>query len=274
MLFDIFIWINTILAVLLFAYFLLVQGRRDHPGLQKLRRWNYAHRGLHDEKRPENSMAAFRAALKKGYGVELDVHLLKDGNLAVMHDSSLKRTTGEDGKVEELTTPQLREYFLEGTAETIPTFQQVLDLYRGRVPLIVELKTDGDNYAFLTEMACNMLANYGGPYCIESFDPRCIHWLRQHRPQVIRGQLAENFFANKASTLPWYIKLAMSFQLLNFWVKPDFVAYKFSDRKQLGNFLARKIWGVQGVTWTLKNAQDHELALQEGWIPIFEGYEP
>ena len=274
MLIDILVTILTLLVILLFLYFLAVQGRRDHPGLQDLRGWNYAHRGLHDEDKPENSMAAFRSALEKGYGIELDVHLLKDGNLAVFHDYMLERMTGAAGKIEELTTGQLKDYCLEGTQETIPTFQQVLDLYQGKAPLIVELKSDGDNYAQLAHMACNMLEDYSGVYCLESFDPRCIGWLRQNRPHLIRGQLTENFFASKTSTLPWYVKLAMTYQLLNFMVQPDFVAYKYRDRKKLGNFLVRRAWGVQGVAWTLKTPQEHESAVQEGWIPIFEDYEP
>ena len=62
--------------------------------MKDLARWDYAHRGLHDKEvgSPENSLAAFKEAVESGYGAELDVHLLKDGNLAVIHDSSLFRT--------------------------------------------------------------------------------------------------------------------------------------------------------------------------------------
>ena len=125
-------YILIVLAACLLAlltYLFMVRGRKGHPGLENLRGWNYAHRGLHNENRPENSMAAFRAALEHGYGIELDVHLLKDGNLAVIHDSDLKRTTGAEGKIEDLTTQQLSLYHLEGTDQTIPTFREVLDLY-------------------------------------------------------------------------------------------------------------------------------------------------
>ena len=122
------------------AYVLSTQGRTGHPELNALKGWYYAHRGLHNAERPENSMAAFRAALEKGYGIELDIHLLKDGNLAVIHDSLLNRTTGEAGRVEDLTTEALKHYHLEGTQETIPEFMDVLTLYNGKAPLIVELK--------------------------------------------------------------------------------------------------------------------------------------
>lgn len=274
MIIDILIILLTLLTVLLFVYFLLVQGRRGHPGLQALRGWSYAHRGLHDETKPENSMAAFRAALESGYGIELDVHLLQDGNLAVIHDSALKRTTGAEGKIEDLTTAQLAQYRLDGTDETIPTFQQVLDLYAGKAPLIVELKTDGSNFAQLTETVCNTLEDYPGLYCLESFDPRCIRWLYKNRPELIRGQLTENFFASKTSTLPWYLKLALSAQLMNFLLQPDFVAYRYADRKNLGNIMVRNCWGVQGVTWTLKTPEEYTIAQEEGWIPIFENFRP
>ena len=262
-----------LLIVLALLYVLALRGRTGHPGLEELRKWNYAHRGLHNAQRPENSMAAFREALEHGYGIELDIHLLKDGNLAVIHDSSLKRTAGADVKIEDLTTTDLENYRLNGTDEKIPEFRQVLDLYGGKAPLIVELKPAGGNHAALTEAACNMLAAYDGPYCLESFDPRCIYWLKRNRPELIRGQLTENYFASQ-SNLPAILKFLLANQLENFLTLPDFVAYRYADRKNLGNFIIRKIWGVQGVTWTLKSPQDHEAAVSEGWIPIFENYEP
>ena len=93
-----------LLLVLLLLYLLSTRCRRGHPGLKDLQGWSYAHRGLHGDGVPENSMAAFKAALDAGYGIELDIHLLKDGNLAVMHDSLLNRTTGQPGRIEYLTT--------------------------------------------------------------------------------------------------------------------------------------------------------------------------
>lgn len=263
----------SVLLVLCLLYLLSTMGRRKHPGMQQLRGWYYAHRGLHCPGKPENSMAAFRAALEHGYGVELDVHLLKDGTLAVMHDSLLKRTTGAEGRIEDLTAGQLTDYCLEGTAETIPTFRQVLELFDGKAPIIVELKVANNNYAALAEAVCNLLDQHPGIYCLESFDPRCVRWLMKHRPDRIRGQLNQHYGKGDAP-YPWILRFLMTHQAMNFLVRPDFVAYRFTDRRNLGNFLVQKVWGVQGVSWTLKTKEDFDTALAEGWLPIFEQFIP
>lgn len=261
------------ILVLLALYLFSLHGRRGHPGLQALQGHSYAHRGLHDDTRPENSMAAFEAAVEHGFGIELDVHLLKDGSLAVMHDSLLQRTTGAEGKIEDLTAEQLSQYRLEGTDQTIPLFSDVLKLCAGKIPLIVELKTADNNYAALTEAACDLLREYRGVYCMESFDPHCIRWLKQNRPEVIRGQLGGNFFVPN-SPVPWILKFLMTYQMMNFLTQPDFSAYKFTDRKNLSNFLVRKLWGLQGVSWTLKTKEEYDTAVSEGLLPIFENFVP
>lgn len=267
----------ALLVVLVFAaalYLGAVCGRVGHPGMKDLRGWAYAHRGLHGNGLPENSMAAFKAALDGGYGIELDIHLLKDGNLAVIHDSVLKRTTGAEGKVEDLTIEDLTNYHLEGTEQTIPTFREVLDLYAGKAPIIVELKPVGNNHAALAETACKLLEGYEGTYCMESFDPRCVYWLTKNRPNIIRGQLSENFVKNN-KTMPLGLRFALTHCLTNFLTVPDFVAYQFADRKDtISVWLCRKLYAVQGVSWTIRRKEDYDTAVKEGWIPIFEGFKP
>lgn len=265
--------ILAILIILIVIFLFLTKGRTGHKDLPALKQWNYAHRGLHGEGIPENSLAAFKAAKAAGYGIELDVHLLKDGKLAVIHDFSLKRTAGADVLVEELTVTELDTYCLEGTQEKIPLFSEVLELIQGKVPLIVELKSQTDNYGILCETVCRLLDSYQGLYCIESFDPRCVAWLRKHRKDVVRGQLTQNFFRTD-SRLPWIVKIAMQHQILNVFSRPDFVAYRFEDRKNLSNLLCRSVWGVQGVTWTIRSQKDLDTAVHENWIPIFENFKP
>ena len=242
--------------------------------MAELRKWNYAHRGLHGENKPENSMAAFRAALDHGFGIELDIHLMKDGNLAVIHDSSLKRTAGADVKIEDLTVEDLANYRLQSTDEKIPLFSEVLALFDGKAPLIVELKCVDNNVDALCSAACALLDRYDGPYCVESFDPRCVYWLRKHRPQIIRGQLAENWFKSKDLRLPSILKMILTCHLGNFMVQPDFIAYKFADRHVFGTEICRKLWKVQGVSWTLRSKEEFDTAVGEGWIPIFENFIP
>ncbi|MBQ8797496.1 MAG: glycerophosphodiester phosphodiesterase [Oscillospiraceae bacterium] len=268
------ILVIIILGALCCLYVLSTICRRGKDRMGALYGWKYAHRGLHGNGVPENSMEAFRRAREHGYGVELDVHLLADGNLAIIHDHDLKRTTGKEGRIEELTVDQLGEYFLEGTMQTIPEFGQVLRLFDGRVPLIVELKAAGKNHAALCKKVCEMLGAYSGVFCLESFDPRCVYWLRKNRPDLVRGQLTENFLKTKTSTLPWILKFIMTFQITNFLTRPDFVAYKFKDRKHFSNKIVRGLWKTPSVTWTLVNEQELETALAEKRVPIFEGFEP
>ena len=269
------LYIAIAVVVLLFViYLFMLKGRTNHKDLPKLRGWHYAHRGLHSEGIPENSMAAFRAAKEAGYGIELDVHLMKDGTLAVIHDSSLKRTAGADVAIEELTLSELENYRLEGTEEKIPLFSEVLELFDGEAPLIVELKAGKNNVSALCAATCDMLAEYDGAYCLESFDPRCVAWLRKNRPCLIRGQLSEDFFKSPTSKLPGYLKFLMKYNLFNVATRPDFIAYKFADRKNISNFLCRKFWGLQGVSWTIRSLDDNKTAVDEGWITIFENFNP
>ena len=262
------------IIVLVILFLFALRCRSDHPGMKELQGWSYAHRGLHGNGIPENSMAAFKAALDAGYGIELDVHLLSDGNLAIMHDSLLNRTTGQPGRIEDLNTEQLKDYPLEGTEETIPEFMDLLTLYNGKAPLIVELKPVDGNHAQLTETACKMLESYPGPYCLESFDSRCIFWLKKNRPDLIRGQLTYDYFGSRVD-MPDYLRFLLKHNLLNFLTYPDFIAYQYCDRKaSVTTDICRRLWKAQGVSWTLKTKEEYDIAVSEGWLPIFEGFTP
>ena len=253
---------------------LATTGRKNHPKLKELQGWAYAHRGLHGSGIPENSMAAFKAALDGGYGIELDIHLTKDGDLAVIHDNSLKRTAGVDVNVTDLTVAELSNYRLQGTEETIPTFHQVLDLYAGKAPLVIELKADGNNAQQLVDTAVSAMVGYKGTWCMESFDPRCVYWLKKNHPEVVRGQLVENYFRENTKLHP-VLKFLLTNNLLNFLTQPDFVSYKFSQRNTtLTTPLWKKLWKLQAVTWTITSQEDFDTAVSEGWLPIFEGFRP
>ena len=192
----------------------------------------------------------------------------------MIHDASLLRTAGVDVNIEDLTAEDLENYRLEGTDEKIPLFREVLELFDGKAPMIVELKAVGENYAALTEAACRMLEAYEGLYCIESFDPRCIQWLRKHHPHIIRGQLAADFKGKRLGQSPVTLFL-LTHNMLNFLSVPDFVAYRFTDRKKTVSIpLCRYAWDIQGAAWTIRTREEYNAAVKEGWLPIFEGFEP
>ena len=174
----------------------------------------------------------------------------------------------------ELSADELKNYPLDGTRETIPQFKDVLALFEGTgLPLIVEVKSFRDNFAELTERTMAELDRFTVEYCVESFDPRCVAWLRTHRPEVIRGQLSCDFLKDRGNlSLP--MAFATTNLLGNIMAQPDFVAYKFEDKKNWAPRLCRKLYGAQGVYWTIRSKEDLETAEREGAIAIFERFIP
>ena len=266
--------VGVFFLILPLLYVWGLRGRRGISGVRDDKGFVFAHRGLHQGLTiPENSAAAFRLAAEKGYGSELDVHLLTDGGLAVFHDSGLERMTGGSGEIENLKTEDLRKYKLGQSEETIPTLKTVLDIYSGKAPLLIELKTNRNNYRTLCETVCRELDHYKGTYVMESFDPKAVLWLRRHRPDIVRGQLSTNFFKER-SGLSFPLAFAGTYLLANFATKPDFIAYHFQDRKNLSNRLCLKLWKLRGASWTISSPDEYQQALKEGLWPIFENFEP
>lgn len=260
-----------IIAILIVAYLFAIKGRTNNPDLEKFAKYDYAHRGLHSEGVPENSLLAFEKARDAGYGSELDVHLLKDGTLAIYHDSNLKRISGVDVTLEDLTFDDLKNYKLLGTEQTIPTLNQVLEVYDGKAPLVVELKAFRKNHAELSKAVCELLDTYKGDYCIESFDPRVVMWFKNNRPDIVRGQLSQNYL--KANDkLPFLTKVVLTYSLLNFLTKPDFIAYNFKHKDCVSNKICQSFWNMQMVAWTIRSEKEHKDAKQNGWISIFEKF--
>lgn len=213
----------------------------------------FAHRGYHlTEKRiPENSMPAFRAAIQKNYGIELDIHVTKDNHVIVFHDDSLKRMCKVNGSPEELTLAELRKCSLAGTKERIPTLTEVLNLVNGQVPLLIELKLPTLSTK-LCECAYPILQKYHGPYMVQSFNTQGLHWFRKNAPHILRGQLASNH--TKYDYSPhWAVRFMAKHLMLNFWGKPDFISYKLTDLPTFTTTLLRTFWGTPFAVWTLRD---------------------
>ena len=256
---------------------MLLRPRRNQPGWDRFQGVRYAHRGLHNDSAgvPENSLAAFRLAVEKGFGAELDVHLMADGSLAVVHDSDLTRICGKAGCIEDLTAAELKEYPLQGTAETIPLLAQVLPLFAGRTPLIIELKVARGNAEALTDRVMEELAGYAGDYCIESFHPAVLLRLKQRYPEVIRGQLSENFFRDSETGLiSRPSAVVMTYLLSTSATRPDFIAYHYQHRDCSSLRLMRRLYGVHEVGWTVRSREDMEALEKDGVTVIFENFIP
>ena len=274
---TVFFIILAAVLVLALLWLVLLTPRRGAPGWEALAHVRYAHRGLHSltAGRPENSMAAFRAAAELGYGAELDVHLMKDGSLAVVHDSCLKRVCGREAVIEELTAAELADYPLQGTAETIPLLEEVLEVFAGRRPLIIELKAERGNAAALTDAVMSALDGWQGTYCIESFHPAVLLRLKRAYPDVIRGQLSQNFLRDsQVGGLSLPQRLIMTFLLTTFLTRPDFIAYNYLDRSRPSLRFMRLLYGVHEAGWTVRDPDTMKMLEQENVLPIFEGFLP
>ena len=269
------LYIVLVLAVVFVLYLLCLRcGRRQDWA--KFRGRRFAHRGFHDKPRiPENSIPAFKRAVQCGFGAELDVHLMKDGHLAVIHDASLLRTAGADVLVEDLTAEELSAYRLEGTEHHVPLLEEVLPIFAGKAPLIVELKAERGNAEALAAAACKLLDKYKVDYCVESFDPRCLAWLWHNRPDILRGQLSENFTRHgDGAHLPGAVRWALGNLLLNCYARPHFIAYRFEDRGSLSLKLCHGLYGAREFSWTIRSRADMDAAEADGALVIFEQFDP
>lgn len=261
------------ISVLVLLYLLAIMPRvTGKPDMEPFKEWLYAHRGLHDNSTdaPENSMKAFKKAVDAGYGIELDVQLSKDNVPMVFHDFDMKRICGVDGKIGDYTYEELQQFRLFGSEERIPRFEDALKLVDGRTPLIVEYKLRGTGTA-VCPVADELLKQYKGMYCIESFSPMAVRWYRKNRPEVVRGQLSEKFYQDGHKGMMYFFLEKL---LMNFLGKPDFVAYNHKHEKVLSRRICHKLYKNTAVAWTIRSRQELEEAGKYFDIFIFEGFIP
>ncbi len=264
----------VILAIMILYLLAIMPKLRRNPNSKKLDGWLYAHRGLHDNKSnaPENSLRAFALAVEKGYGIELDVQLTKDKIPVILHDYNLKRACNMDYKISEHNYEELADFRLFESEEKIPTLQEALAVVGGKVPLIIELKIP-----WKAEKICSvvsgMLRDYKGIYCIESFNPLGLRWYRVNEPKVVRGQLSTDFLKDKieGNKFQYFI---LKHLLLNFYTKPDFIAYHHIYKKGLSFILCRTLYRAKTVAWTIQSKQDYEENQKYFELFIFDSFIP
>lgn len=263
-------------AAIFGAYLLAINPKtRSKPDFSGFDRAFYAHRGLFDNEslnHPENSYCAFELAIKKNYGIELDVQITKDFVPVVFHDATLKRACFVDKKINELTYEELRQYKLFQSNACIPKFSEVMDLIHGQVPVIVEIKMYEDN-SRVNELAMQVLDSYQGVYCMESFHPKSLRWFRKNRPMVLRGQLSANFIhgkepGNKIRYFTWQNLL------WNFLTKPDFVAFNYKEKDMLSVKICRKLYKETMFAWTIRSKEAYQEAKGSFDYFIFDSVVP
>ena len=260
-----------------------------HPGLRKMevidafkKQKYFAHRGLYDNDsdHPENSLKAFQNAVDHGYGMEMDVQLTKDGVPVVFHDFKLARVARDEnnqpveGKVYDYTCEELQHFHLLNSTEKIPTFEAFLNLLHGQRPVIVELKIENsDRELAVCPKADALLSRYQGLYCIESFNPRGVKWYRDHRPDVMRGQLSSMFTkTNSDRKKYWFMYFIAQNLFENFLTVPDFIAYDAVYWKNFSRWICHRIYHNTAVAWTIRSQQQLDARMKDYDIFIFEHF--
>jgi len=213
-----------------------------------------AHRGLHSgTDTPENSLLAFQMAVQEGCPMELDVQFLADESLVVFHDDTLARLTGQDGITRSQTYSALKALRLYATDQQIPLFTEVLELVGGKVPLLVELKSDGTIGPFEARLR-DVLRDYNGEFAVESFSSLSVEWFRINAPEVCRGQLSGDFrdWDGRGS--------------------PNFLA---CDHRSLPNQRVaeeRRKRGIPLLAWTVTSPEEYARVKPHVDNVIFEGF--
>jgi glycerophosphoryl diester phosphodiesterase len=244
------------------------------PALAWLTKRPFAHRGLHGGPVVENTLQAADAAIAAKYGIECDIQLTADGELVVFHDDMLDRLTVAAGPLTARTLADVKTIAYRETPGRIPTLGEFLVHVAGRAPLLIELKSRWDSDVRAAERAAAILANYSGPFALMSFDPWLLRALKLSAPQLPRGIVAERRYDDP----DWRLTPAQKFGLGNLthvaqtW--PHFVAYRVGDLPALAPLLARNLFGMPLLTWTVRSRA--ERARAERWADqmIFEGFLP
>ena len=266
----------AMICCLIILYMIYPQRTNNNQSFAK----NFAHRGIFNNVDvPENSILAFKKAINKGYGIELDIRLTKDHQLVVFHDNSFKRMCHQIVDVNALTLSEIRELRLLDTDQKIPTFEEVLLLVNCKVPLLIEIKTElpGLDVNMICEKAAELLSKYSGEYYIESFDYNVLKWYKKNQPNIKRGQLAMGFKCyipamgkELAEKIPLRRRKMMSHLFYNFKSRPHCVAYRYQDIGFIVKVI--KFLGAKVFCWTVIKKEVGEDLLQKYDAIIFEQY--
>ena len=236
-----------------------------------------AHRGLHDRTSGiiENMPSAVRAAIEGNFGIEVDVQLTADGEAMVHHDGALGRLTEGSGALLDLTAAELRAVRFKDTPERMMSLGDLCALVAGRVPLVIELKSHFDGDRRLVTRTAEVLASYSGPAAAMSFDPDQVLGLRELMPMLPRGIVAEREYTEA----DWPEATAQQRRGMRHLrhalrTRPHFVAYWVDELPAPAPWMARNIFGLPLLTWTVRTPEQRDRAARHADQMIFEGFRP
>ena len=250
---------------------------RPIKGLFKSKFTAVGHRGAKGLA-PENTMSAFRVAAKLGLPFELDVMLCKSGEPVVIHDYTVDRTTNGTGRVADLTLEQLRaldagsHFSPRFAGERVPTLEEVLNEFGGRVIIDIEIKYEGPSERAheIANAVVDLVEkkNLVNKVFVTAFNPYVLEAVKKRNPALIRGQLYGTF---EDSDIPYYQKVVLRNLLLNSKSDPDMLAveHKMVDADYVREYRAL---GYRIITWTVNEPEDMRRLINYGVDAIITDY--
>jgi glycerophosphoryl diester phosphodiesterase len=236
-----------------------------------------AHRGLHDRGRGiiENMPAAIAAAVAANFSIEVDLQRTADGEAMVHHDDELGRLTEGSGALKDKTAAQVKQVVFKDTAERMMSLGDLCALVKGRVPLVIEVKSQFDGDRTLVARMAEVLAAYPGPVVGMSFDPDQVLALRLMMPRLPRGIIAERSYDDEDwATLTPSQRADMLHLRHGLRTRPHFVAYRIDDLPAPAPWIARHVFGCPLLSWTVRTQQQRDRAARYADQMIFEGFRP
>jgi glycerophosphoryl diester phosphodiesterase len=236
-----------------------------------------AHRGLHDISRGivENMPGAFEAAASGNFAIETDLQLSADGEAMVHHDDTLGRLTEGSGALLGKTAAELKAVKFKNTSERMMSLGDLCALVDGRVPLVIEVKSHFNGDRKLVTRIAEVLRTYSGPAAVMSFDPDQVLAVREIIPERPRGIVAEREY----TAVEWpeatpAQRRSMEHLRHAFHTRPHFVSYWINELPALAPWIARNIFGLPLLSWTIRTPEQRERAARYSDQITFEGFRP
>src|ERR1035437_7252577 len=234
-----------------------------------------AHRGLHYSAMVESTASDFSAAIAGGYGMETDLQISADGEAMVHHDDTLGRLTEGSGRLSDMAAVEIKRVRFKTSADRLLTLGELCDLVGGRATLVLELKSHFDGDRRLAQRAADVLATYAGPVAVMAFDPAMTELVRWIAPHLTRGIVAERHYAHHEwDRFPPAEKRHMAFLLHANRTRPQFIAYGVKDLPAAAPLIARAVFGLPLLPWTVRSDDDRRRAARWADQMIFEGIRP